>query len=171
MINTVKLDKFNVLTSPIYCLVFGYSYLIILAIIFYKLQLFGKHHFFNWGVPLTLFGNDICEQSMFYLVLLTYFVHQLINNWVNNVTYPWIINCVQDPKCKKIGYTSRKSIFIVNLFSMYSELDMLFIIGGATSQISIFTAIVVANVITTTVINWQHIKNKNQGNRIPLLLK
>lgn len=169
MVNYSNPSKFNVLTSPVYCLGFGYSYIVILAIIFNKLKLFGNQSFFNWGAPMTLFGNDINDQSTFYIILSLYFLHQIINNWVNNVTYPWIINCIQDPKCKHIGYTPKKALLIINLFSMYSELDMLFIIGGATSQISIFVAIIFANIITSTVINWQYIKEKYQNNKLTLL--
>ena len=46
------------------------------------------------------------------------------------------------------------------MFALYSEVDLLFIVVGASSQISFFLAIILANVISTTIINWYHIEKK-----------
>ena len=100
----------------------------------------------------------------FYAILALFFVHQLINNWINDVTYPWIINCVQDPKNTHLQYSKKMSLLIVNMFALYSELDMIVIIVGIMSQISFFVAIITANVISVTIINWQYIKKKEGGN-------
>ena len=154
--------RYNIITSPVYCLGVGYLYIAIVAIAFYKLNFFGNHSFFTWGPPLSLFGKIINDNSTFYIILSVYFFHQLINNWVNNVTYPWIINCVQDSKCLNTGFSNPKTLFIVNLFAIYSNLDLLFIIGGATSQISFFLVIIIANIISTTLVNLHHIKIKDK---------
>jgi len=162
--------KDNKIISPVTCLIFGYLYIIVLAIIFHQFGFFRNHGFFSWGPPLFLFGTNINDQTTFYIIFMMYFLHQLINNWVNNATYPWIINNIQDPKCLNTGFSQKKALIIVNMFAFYSSLDLLLIIGCATSQISFFFAIVIANVITTTYINWQHIKEKEKSKELTPLI-
>ena len=78
------------------------------------------------------------------------------------MTYAWIINNVQDPKSTKLTYSKETSMVIVNMFALYSELDVMFIIAGATSQISFFIMIILANMVSISVINWQYISQKEK---------
>ena len=150
------------LTSPLLSIIGGYIYVGILILALYFLDFYKDSNFFIWGPPVVLIGKTIDDEFSYYIILLVFFIHQLINNWINEVTYPWIINCVQDPKSKRIGYSNRTSILIINLFSLYSEIDVLLIIAGVMSQLSFFVVIIVANMISVTVINWQYIKRKHK---------
>ena len=47
------------------------------------------------------------------------------------------------------------------MFSIYSEVDVLIIILGVMSQISFFVVIIIANIISITIINGYYIKNKS----------
>ena len=151
----------NNLTSPLLSICAGYLYIFILSSALYFFGFYQNSSFFQWGPPLTLINKDIYDNFTFYTILLLFFVHQLINNWINDVTYPWIINCIQDPKNSQLQYSKRMSLLIVNMFALYSELDMIVIIVGIMSQISFFVAIITANFISVSVINWQYIKKKD----------
>lgn len=148
------------LTSPLLSICIGYIYICILIFILYLLGIYKNSTFFKWGPPLQLLGYTVEDQLTFYAILVLFFIHQLINNWVNDVTYPWIINCVQDPKNSQLQYSRKTSLLIVNMFAVYSEVDVLVLIAGVMSQISFFLVIILANMISITIINWQYIKNK-----------
>ena len=150
----------NKFTSPLISICTGYVYIVGLAIILHLLGFYQNSEFFRWGTPVKLMGMTIDDDRTYYGLLALFFVHQLINNWVNDVTYPWIINCVQDPKSDNLVYSRKTSMLIVNMFALYSELDMVFIISGVMSQISFFVAIILANMVSVTVINWQYIRSK-----------
>jgi len=113
-------------------------------------------------------GITITENKTFYSILFMYFLHQLINNWVNNVTYPWIITCVQNPKSNDLLYSKKVSILIINMFAIYSELDVVLIIAGVMSQISFFVIIIIANIISESIINWRSIKQKSEPGDVDL---
>lgn len=148
------------LTSPLASVVMGYIYVMIMGIILYFFDIYDNSSYFNWGPPLKIMNKTIEQNKTFYLLLILTFFHQLINNWVNEVTYPWIINCVQDPKNNNLQYTNNVSLLIVNMFSVYSEVDVLIIILGVMSQFSFFIVIIMANIISVTIINRYYIKNK-----------
>jgi len=148
------------LTSPLISIAGGYAFIFVLAIFLYSEDFYESSTLFTWGVPVTFMGKKIEDEVSYYLLLLLVFVHQLINNWVNDVTYPWIINCVQDPKCTSIGYSNPVAMLIVLLFVVYSELDMIIIISGAMSQISFFLVLIFANICSAGIINWRYLKDK-----------
>ena len=156
------------LTSPLYSIIGGYVYIIILASVLYTNGFYHDSSFFSWGVPLKLMGITITENKTFYSILFMYFLHQLINNWVNNVTYPWIITCVQNPKSNDLLYSKKVSILIINMFAIYSELDVVLIIAGVMSQISFFVIIIIANIISESIINWRSIKQKSEPGDVDL---
>jgi hypothetical protein len=87
-------------------------------------------------------------------------VHQIVNNWINSVVYPWILNDIQNRKNRDMLYSASTSLLLINLFDIYSELDVVFIIGGFSSQISFVITLICANLITSTHINYKHIKAK-----------
>jgi hypothetical protein len=151
------------LTSPILCICIGYIYVFILGISLYFMGFYKNSTFFQWGPPITMMSITITEQTTFYLLLILFLFHQLINNWINDVTYPWIINCIQDPKTLNIHYSHKTSLLIVNMFALYSEIDMLVLIAGITTQVSFLLVIILANIISVTIINWQYIKHKSTG--------
>jgi len=151
------------LTSPLLCICVGYIYVCILGISIYLMGFYQESNFFRWGPPITMMGKTIEDKCTFYLLLTMFLCHQLVNNWINDVTYPWIINCVQDPKTTNIHYSHKTSLIIVNMFAIYSQIDMLVLIAGIMTQVSFFTVIIVANMISVTLINWQYIKYKTSG--------
>lgn len=155
--------------SPLLSICTGYVYISILATCLYTMNLYENSTFFMWGPPITIMGKIIQDNTTFYVILGLFFVHQLINNWINCVTYPWIINCVQDPKSRDLMYSKKTSLIIVNMFALYSELDMLVLIAGIMSQVSFFIVIITANVISTSVINWQYI-NKQKIIELDMIL-
>ena len=138
----------------------GYIYVLIMGIVLYILDVYDNSSYFNWGPPLKIMNKTILNHDTFYILLILTFFHQLINNWINDVTYPWIINCVQDPKNHDLHYSDNVSLLIVNMFAVYSEIDVLIIILGVMSQISFFVVIILANIISVTIINRYYIKSK-----------
>ena len=157
------------MTSPLLCICVGFVYIGILALSLYLMDFYQSSTFFQWGPPIIMMGKTVDNDWTFYLLLGLFFVHQIINNWINDVTYPWIINSVQDPKTLNLHYSRRTSILIVNMFALYSELDMIVLIAGIMTQVSFFTVIIVANIISSTLINWQYIKNKRPMNLLAQL--
>lgn len=151
----------NKLTSPIISVFIGYLYIFILGIIFYFCGLYKNSKFFSFGTPVNFMGTEINDDRVYYILILLFFFHQLINNFVNDVTYPWIINCVQDPKSKNLVYSKCVSLTVINMFSLYSELDVMFIVAGVLSQFPFFISLIIANVISVSFINWQYIKQKD----------
>ena len=149
------------LTCPLTSIICGYGYISILAIFFYFQQFYENSTFFTWGIPVQFMGTTINDNNTYYGILALLFLHQLINNWVNDVVYPWIITCVQDPKSKNIVYSKHTSMLIINMFALYSELDMILIISGCMSQLTFFVMIILANMISVSIINWQYIKTKS----------
>lgn len=148
------------ITSPAISLFVGYVYITFLSGIMYYFGLYSNSTFFSFGVPVTVVGTVISDYTTYYTMLALLFVHQLLNNWISEVTYPWIINCVQDQKSVSLVYSRRGSMLLVNLFALYSELDMVFIVLGVMSQLPFLLVLLLANVISVSVINWQYIKNK-----------
>lgn len=150
------------LTSPLLSICAGYVYIAILATFFYFSGFYNKSTFFSWGPPINFMGTKIVDDMTYYLLLFLFFLHQLINNWVNDVTYPWMLNCIQDPKSKHLVYSKGTSMLIVNMFALYSELDVVLIVSGIMSQLSFFGVLILANMVAVSFINWQYIKNKEE---------
>lgn len=151
--------------SPHKILSIAYFYVIVAAIILYLTDFYEGSVFFSWGPPLLFFGKKIETNTQFYCLHILIFFHQIINNCVNSVVYAWIINSVQDPKNKVMEYSKTISLFLINFFDIYSELDMVFIIGGFMSQISFVVTVILANMITSTLINKIYIENKEGSER------
>ena len=150
----------NKLVSPIFILSISYVYVVIIIIALYLCGLYEDNSFFSFGPPIKFFGKDIEDKKDFYLILVLLFFHQVVNNLVNSVVYPWIINSVQDPKNKDMDYSDEVSLCLINLFDIYSQIDVVFIIAGFMSQISFVVIIIFANMITSTYINNKHLKMK-----------
>ena len=172
IINNMNHFTDGLLTSPFISIFSGYVYIVGLALVLASMGLYEKSSFFTWGTPVTFMGVKISDDTTYYILLLLFFVHQLINNWINSVTYPWIINCVQDPKSSNLGYSNKTTMLIVNMFALYSELDMILIVSGIISQGAFFIMIILANMVSTSVINWRYIKlqNKFQENENKIFL-
>jgi hypothetical protein len=141
-------------------MVAAYVFILIIIIVFYSQGFYENNNFFSWGVPIKIFGHTIDDTNTFNGLLTLFFFHQIINNWVNNVTYAWIITCVQNPKQQSLQYNNSTSLLIVNMFALYSEVDVILIIGGLSSQISFFVMIILANMVSYSFINWHYIRNK-----------
>jgi len=148
------------LTSPVLAMGTAYVYITTIGVVLWATGFYKDNNFFNWGPPIKLFGHTIVSQEHFYLIHVMIFFHQLINNWVNTVVYPWIINVIQDPKAKKMSYGMTTSLLLINFFDLYSELDVMIILMGFTSQISFIVTVTIANVITSTIINRRYILDK-----------
>lgn len=150
----------NKITSPAISIIVAYVYIGILAVVLYLMGFYSNSTFFSWGVPVTFMGVVVTSYTNYFLLLFLLFLHQMINNWTNSTIYPWIINSVQNDISNHLIYSKKVSMVLVNMFALYSELDMIFLVSGMVSQITFVIAIILANFITTTVINWQYIKKK-----------
>lgn len=142
----------------------SYSYVIFIGFLLWRLGFYEGSDFFRWGAseerPLTFFSKKITSMREFYGLIVMMFFHQLINNMVNTVVYPWIINVVQNKNCFYVGMRDAVVLTIVNLFDLYSEIDLVLILIGFTSQISFIITICFANLITTTIINKRYLNEK-----------
>ncbi len=150
------------LTSPVVSIVGGYVYIGCFAIFLYTQGFYEESTLFTWGVPVTFMGKVVEDESTYYLILCFLFVHQLINNWVNDVAYPWVINNVQNKESKTLLYSRQTTILVINMFDIYSELDMILLVSGMASQIGFFMTLLAANLVASTAINWQYIKLKDE---------
>jgi len=144
----------------------AYFYVLVMGIIFWGLGFYENSTFFNFGCskdsPIYFFNKKIESMTDFWFLQIMIFFHQLINNLLNTVVYPWIINVVQNKNCLVIEESKKTTLFIVNLFDLYSEIDLVLILVGFTSQISFVIIICLANLITTTITTKKYLKNKNR---------
>lgn len=148
-------------TSPRVIMGLAYFYLVILALIFNYTGLYRSGDFFSWGPPITFFGQTITSWSTFNALHVSIFFHQIVNNWVNSVVYPWIMNSVQDPKTKHNEYSAPLTLLLINLFNIYSQVDTIFIVVGFTAQISFVLTTTIANILTSTYINYRYLQLRN----------
>ena len=154
------------ITSPLHSMLGGYVYIFLIGTILYLAGFYENSTFFSFGLPVTFMGKEINDYPTYIGLMLMLFFHQLVNNWVSSVTYPWIINCVQDPKSTELQYSRGTSMIIINLFAIYSELDVMLIIAGVVSQFVFFLILIAASLVSSTVINWQYVKHNR--NYIPI---
>lgn len=154
------MTHFKKYTSPHIIMISAYVYVCIIGLCLYFQGLYDDNKFFRWGTPVVFFSVKIESQRTFYLLQAMIFFHQIINNCVNSVVYPWIINEIQDPKNIDMTYPRGKSLLLINLFNIYSEIDVVLIITGFMSQISFVVIIILANILTSTMINYRYISLK-----------
>lgn len=153
----------KIFTSPHLTITVAYVYIIIMIISLYFAGFYEDSDFFNWGPPIKFFNKTITTQRQFYGLHCLIFIHQFINNWVNNVVYPWIINNVQDHKTTEIEYSNRGALLIINLFNVYSEIDIVFVVMGFMSQISFVITVIICNIICGTFINKKYLDYKDEA--------
>jgi hypothetical protein len=116
--------------------------------------------YFQWGPPISFFFHTIETNTTFYLLMALIFVHQIITNWIYEVIYPWVINTVQNQRQTTLNYSKPVCLAIVNLNSLYNQIHLALIISGMTSQVSFLIALILADFITLSYINWYYIKDK-----------
>ena len=149
-------------TSPALSLFGGYSILAIIGCIMYTINIFRSHNFFSWGVPVKIMQTTITDTTDFYIILIIFFVHQIINTWVGDSYYPWLINRVQNKECYDTGYSKKITLIMTGAGTLYEMIDT-FVIVSASSQISFFVVIVLAQLIVTTYVNWRYMNAKHSG--------
>jgi hypothetical protein len=147
--------------------VFALIVVIVISSCFFSKGVYSSDYY-KWGPPIKFAGIEVDDVKTFNVILCFTFFHQIMNNIVNQVTYPWIINCVQDPKSNNLYYSRRVSMILVNLFAIYSELDTVILIAGITSQISFLVMIMIANVISVTVINYKYIYDRTKDDLLSM---
>jgi len=158
-----KKCSFTLLTSPAFVQTVGYVFfVIVVCTLHYTIDTNDTNNFLSWGVPVKIFNYNIETNTEFYILLTIFFIHELINAWVSQVVYPWIINSVQDSKCKKIKYSNITCLLIINANNIYGTLDIVFIISSINSQVSFLLAIILAQVISSTIINYRYLLAKLQ---------
>lgn len=150
--------------SPIYSLLCGYVFLTVIIFSLYGFGFYNGSDYFHWGPPVVFFDHEITSNLVFYLLLAIIFVHQIITNWIYEVVVPFIFNTVQNPKQTVLEYKKSTYLLIINFNSLYSQLHLAFLINGITSQISFLVALILADFITLTYINWQYLKTKTEQN-------
>lgn len=146
--------------SPIYSLGCGFAFMCVIILTFYFTGFYSDSNYFSWGPPVVFFDHTIRSESTFYLLLAVVFVHQLITNWIYEVIYPWIINTIQNPIQTTLNRNKSTCLAVVNFNSLYNQIHLAFIVNGLTSQISFLVALIVADFITLSYINWYYIKDK-----------
>lgn len=146
--------------TPKSSLFIAYVYLLIIGSVFYLFGFYSNNTFFNWGPPIVVFTHTITDIRVFYTLHVLIFCHQIVNNMLNIIVYPWIINSVQDHKCRHLEYSTMTSLLLINLFDLFSELDVMIVIAGFSSQISFILTISIANLISGTLLNYGHIRRK-----------
>jgi hypothetical protein len=152
----------NKLTSPLTSVLGGYTYVGFLAAFLYYNDFYNDSTLFTWGVPVTFMGKTVTDEKTYYLILLMLFIHQLINNWVNDVAYPFILNNVQNKSCNTFIYPKSVTILLINLFDIYSQVDMILLISGMSSQITFFAVLLLANLVASTLINLQYLNEREK---------
>lgn len=95
------------------------------------------------------------------MLLLIFFIHAIVNNWISEVVYPWIVNRIQDPKSTHIEeYSKPVSLLIINFYAVYSTIDLFFVVAASYAQISFLLVLILANALTVTLVNWKYIRMK-----------
>ena len=156
----------NIRITPMYALLSAYIFLCIIIIYFSSLKYLSNNSYFKWGPPIKVFQIKINDNMSFYILLFIYFVNEIINSLLSAVVYSWIINCVQDPKSKNTFYSKKTSLILIVLFTFYSQLNLIFVINGSFSQISIFVATLSGGLITSVYINWNYIERIHRNNDV-----
>ncbi len=146
--------------SPVTSLIGGYGCIGCLFVYLYNQDYYTDSTIFTWGVPTTFMGKSIENIYTYYTVLSLLFVHQLFNNWVSSVVYPWIINNVQNKDCNTLEYSNTTSVIIIITFDIYSELNMILLISGMSSQIGFFVSLLLADIVSSLFINIQYLRLK-----------
>lgn len=159
-IDTEARETVNWRLSPIISLMVGHSFLLGVIILFHFFGFYQNSGYFSFGPPVVFFAYEITDNSIFLCLLFTIFIHQLITNWIYEVVYPWMINTIQNPRHTIIPYPKAVCLCIINANSLYSQLHLAFLVGGITSQISFLFALVCADFITLTYINWHYLEGK-----------
>ena len=150
----------NNTVSPVKSLLVGYLILGLFIYYLHCINYYGQSDFVRWGPPVRVGGYEIKTQKEFYGLLAFFFVHQMSNTWISESVYPWILNSIQDHKAGELPYNSiTKSLLVVNFNTIYSIIDIFFIVSSV-SQISFLLALVFANVISTTIVNYRYLREK-----------
>ena len=151
---------YSKLTSQTTSLTVGYIYMTGFGVFLYKQGFYDDSTIFTWGVPVVFMGKKIEDEYTYYTILLLLFVHQLLNSWLSDTVYPWIVNNVQNRECRVITYPKTVSLCMINLFDMYSQFDMILLIAGTASQIPFLLAVLAANLVTSTIVNLSYMREK-----------
>ena len=151
--------KKGLLINPLFVQTLGFGYLFFCIGLLAILGYFNFGKFFAWGPPVSLLGFTLNSQGEFYFFWFFYFFHELINAWINQVVYPWIMNTVQDPKTLKVSHSTPTCLFLVSANSVYGTLDIVFIVSSIASQFSFVLALILAQVIAVVVITPFSLKN------------
>ena len=169
----ITMNKLNELfVSPLFVLSCSYMILFITIVSLYFMDLMIDGSFFSWGPPINMFGVTIDSNLKFYGLMLIYFVHQLANNWSTNVVYPYIINNIQDSKSNDYIYNKYIAITITVGFTIYSLLDIVFVINGSLTQVSFLIVIVIAEVIPSFCLNIKYINRIDVYNKnVPFVIE
>jgi len=161
----------NINITPITVVIVGYIYITIVGIILYTTGFMKGNDFFRWGIPVTILGKEITDESTFYVIWIVVFINQIISTAFSEIVYSWMLNCVQDPKSIDTIYSKQVSILLVALNTIYYNIHMLFSINSMMTQLSFFVANFFGQFITVIYINWKFIlrvyqKRENHYNKL-----
>ena len=151
---------------PVVSLSVGYVFLFITAIILYYLDFFKGSTIFAFGPPVNITGFIIDTWSVYIFFFFFFALHQSINSCISSIVYPYIINEIQNRKCREPLFNKPVSLLIAFLFYVYSMLDLFLLVSGSYSQISFILGMLVSNSLTTTIINWNHMNQKEKSDRL-----
>lgn len=148
--------------SPKISLCTGYTYLILSGIILYKMGFFEESTVFSMGPPVNITGYIVETWGEYIFFMMFFSIHQGINSYISATTYPYILNDIQDRKCKEPLYSMVESLSISSLFDGYSMMDMFFLINGTYSNFLFFLGIMFTNIVVKLYINYKYIAAKGE---------
>lgn len=131
--------------SPPVALSSGYAFLVLGGGVLLLMGFFNDSTFLETGPPVRVMGKQVDDWPTFAVLLAFMGIHQLINGWISDVVYPYLVNEVQNVHCAHVRYGRTASNVISTMFNVYSNLDLLFIVDASTSQWTYFTAVVLCN--------------------------
>jgi len=133
-----------------------------IALLIYVLSSFRliEGDFFRFGPPLQLFKFNLTSTFEFYIILLIFFLHQLVYTWLNEVVAPWILNEIQNPQCKYIRFSKPKTLLLVNLYYVYFTLNSFLVVNISLAQVSFLIIVLAADLIAVSMINSHYLWDK-----------
>jgi len=133
--------------TPAKVITVAYIFISMFIMVLYLMDFYKDNKYFYWGPPIVIFKKEVTSHGEFYALLFFAFVNKIIQTFIGEIVYTWIVNCVQDPKSKNTYYSRNISLTIVLLNATYFSINSIFVINTTLSQVSFFLVDLIANII------------------------
>eukprot|EP01087_Luapelamoeba_hula_P007775 TRINITY_DN1908_c0_g1_i3.p1 TRINITY_DN1908_c0_g1~~TRINITY_DN1908_c0_g1_i3.p1 ORF type:complete len:299 (+),score=67.55 TRINITY_DN1908_c0_g1_i3:635-1531(+) len=147
------------LRSPRAVIAGGCFELLALLFFFSRLNIL-EGDYFRLGPPVLLFQYEVADKTDFYMILAVFFFHQVTYTWITETLNPWLLNEVQDQKCDTIRYSKPVTLWVINLYTAFLTLNNILVLNIAFSQASFLVVVLLADVVSTTLLNLSYIWHK-----------